>query len=188
MVKPVICFSLVGALIGLVSPIQASAIPIRMDLVPSRATLDPGQEISVDVIVSGLDAPTAIKIFELTVPFDPALVALSGFMLGPYLGDGARDELNGDVTLGPDFLYVAFVSFLTPQELDALQPDNFTLLSLAFTGVAFGTSSFQFSQVRVTDAFGNDIPVGPVPEPATMVLVGLGIAAAALSRSRRPVH
>ncbi len=156
-----------------------------MELVPSLATVNPGEQISVDVNVSDLEAPTAIKIFELTVPFDPALLIPSGVVLGPYLGDGAKDELNGDITPGPEFMYVAFVSFLTPQELDALQPANFTLLTLEFTGVGFGTSTFQFSQVRLTDAFLNDIPVADVPETSTMVLVGLGIVAAAVSRRRR---
>jgi len=85
-------------------------------------------------------------------------------------------------------MYVAFVSFLTPQELDALQPANFTLLTLEFTGVGFGTSTFQFSQVRLTDAFLNDIPVADVPETSTMVLVGLGIVTAAVSRRRRAAY
>jgi hypothetical protein len=140
------------------------------------------------VNVSGLESPTAIKIFELTVPFDPAMLIPSGVVLGPYLGDGAKDELNGDITPGPDFMYVAFVSFLTPQELDALQPQNFTLLTLGFTGVGFGTSSFRFSQARLTDAFLNDIPVAAIPEASTMVLVGLGLVAAALSRPRQTAH
>lgn len=148
----------------------ASAAPVLVDLSPSSLTVMPGDLVTVDLVISGLDRPPSAGAFDLDVAFDPSLLAPTAVAFGLVLGDPAAGEALTDFQFQPGIVNMAEVSLLAPVELDALQPESFTLASMSFTAVATGTTSLFYLRGIVDDAFGEKLV--EIPEPATLILVG----------------
>jgi hypothetical protein len=89
-------------------------------------------------------------------------------------------EALTDFTFMSGAVEFAEVSLLSPAQLDALQPANFSLATITFTALASGTSSLSFLEATVDDAFGNKIP-----EPGTLVLLCIGVFGLVGYRLRR---
>ena len=154
----------------------AGAVPahaISIDLVPSQATFNAGDIVTVDVVISGSTAngPPSVGTFDLDVAYDSGLLGALGVAFGLLLGDPGLFEALTDFNLLAGTVDLAELSLLTPAELDALQPDTFALATLTFIALAPGEASFEFTQVIVDDAFGNLLIGNKVPEPATPALL-----------------
>src|SRR5258708_4589099 len=147
------------------------ATNISWNLAPSSPIVVSGQSVNVDVLLSGkpLGRAPSIGSFQFDVTFDAAVLSPTKVTFGPFLGDPGKLEALTDVQLFPGVVDFAEVSLLSPAQLDAVQPTNFSLATLSFTALTSGNTSLAFSQDIVDDAFGNKIP-----EPGTLALLALG--------------
>ena len=181
--------------------ITAHAQALRIDLVPNTAIVTVPGTTSLNIVLSELDAAgQVVSAYDLSFLYDALLVNAIGVTFGGALG-GAGDSVFGSDLTVPGAVQVFEVSLLSDTDLDALQGDSVLLASLTFRGLSPGISSLSFDDplflvgrdgVPLADVSvgGARIIVQPgtVPEPATSVLLLLGLAAAALfsrSRSRR---
>jgi PEP-CTERM motif len=164
--RPVIVLSLVGLLVA------PAAHATSLVLSPSSASVLAGDAVNVDVLFSG---PT-VGAFDLTVGFNPSVLALLGVTFGPFLGNVGLGEALTDFLLPtPGLVNFAELSLLFPSDLDALQPPAFRLATLNYRATTAGSSAFAFvGDVRVDDPFGNKL----IPEPSTLGLLGLGLLGA----------
>ncbi|CAG0972652.1 hypothetical protein GEOBC_01363 [Geobacteraceae bacterium] len=176
--KTMIRFGMVALVVCLLRIAPAGAV--SLDFVPSQQTVDVGQSLSVDLLISGLGS--SVGSFDLDVSFDPAVLFPTGVAFGPFLGDPALGEALTDFIFLGGVVDLAEVSLLTSSELDALQPDSFTLATLFFDAVSVGSSGLEFSQALVDDASGIKLDlttgsggVNVVPEPGTFLLALCGL-------------
>jgi hypothetical protein len=186
----------IACLISLSMAGRAGAL--SLSLVTTTPQVSLGSLVVVDVIISGLapGAAPSLGSFDLDVSADSAL----GFQ------DAAFSLLLGDPDLGQAITAAGAIgttvdlfelSLLLPAELDALQPDTFTLATITFSADEVGLINLSFTQDSVGDAFGQLLPVDEsvglaieVPEPGLFPLLLLGSTALRRSlfrRSRRPL-
>ncbi len=171
----------------LVSPSWA----VSLSLSPSTQNINPTQMGTVDLVVADLGnfvAPS-LGAFLVEITFDDSLLAFDSVSYGPSLGDPFDTIIL--TTPGAGTVSLDEFSFLFDFELDALQPDTFSLATLTFTGLAPGSSALGFGTIDLSDALGstivpssldtasitvNDPQVPPIPEPATFILMATGLA------------
>jgi hypothetical protein len=184
-------FSLLLGLSGMLNPSYTFAISLEFQ--PASITTA-GQPVMVEVVISGLGdfTPPSVGAFDLDVSFDPALLSPTDVTFGPFLGDPAFLEALTDFQFFPGVVDLAEVSLLLTVELDALQPESFTLATLTFNPLGVGTSPLIFFQVIVDDPFGGKLDIVPgegsvtiTPEPSTLLLLGSGVMGLALWRRRK---
>jgi hypothetical protein len=192
--KALVRCGLVVAISGLLG--ASPALGVSVSFLPATQNAGVGESVSVDLVVSGLAAGSAPSVgaFDLDVTFDPLVLAASSVTFGSFLGDEAQAQVLTSSALASGLVDLAAVSFLLPDELDALQPASFALATLFFSTLAAGTSPLTLSQVFVDDALGARLAVDTVggsvsvsravPGPATLGLVGVGLLAWTL-RGRR---
>jgi hypothetical protein len=177
-----------GFLLALV-PAAAGAISITLAPVVVAGAV--GLSFDLDVMVSGLGDGVAPSLgsYDFDISFDPSQLGFESVSFGTQLGAGSLQ--SSGAALG--VVDLAEVSFLSPAELDALQPASFVLATLRFTPIATGTSSIGFTQAIVGDGFGAPLEVSlggarvvterAIPEPGALALFALG--ALAIARASR---
>jgi hypothetical protein len=194
MKKVVLVLFAIGV-IGLVS--SAPALALQLDFVPSAQTINQGGTASVDIVATLAQPAGAlgeiVSAYDLDVAYDPSIVTATGVTFGTWLGDEALFEALTSFNLAPGLIDFAEVSFLSDAELALLQGTGpITLATLSFSGDNPGTSPLSF--VHYGDGF-NDIKgwnntayltptlntgsitvvTTGVPEPCTLLLLGLGL-------------
>lgn len=151
-------------------------------------------------------APDSLGAFDLDISYDPGALSFNGYTLGSLLGDPAFGEAIdyslGDV--GGGVINLAEVSLLEsdsatcifcfPPYLDDLQPGSFTLATLEFMVDVLPVGSNTTVSIDTVTALGDGFalpltlegtasatirnPAGStIPEPATLALIGFGLAA-----------
>jgi len=115
------------------------------------------------------------------------------FPSDPYYENA--EALSDYIDYGTGQVKIWEISLLPVSELDALQPSNFTLATLTFDTLALGTSPLSISINSLGDSDGlplttyslesGSINVVLVPEPATLFLLGTGLAGIGFLRKKR---
>ncbi len=182
MKKPVLV-SIVGIAL-LLMPAAAGAISIGFS--PGSQTVGLGNSAFVDVTISDL-AGEVVSAYDLDVAYDPAILTATDVVFGPLLGDEFFFEVFNDFDLsGSGVVDFAQLSLLSDFELASMQPDAFVLATIEFDAIGEGTSSLDFvapleirglggSTLDVDPASGSVTVPAPIPEPITMLAVGLSI-------------
>jgi len=180
----------VALLTGLaIAPRPVAAISIGF--VPAVQTVGLGANVSVDVVVSGLEASEiadVVAAFDLDVAYDPLVVAATGVNFGAALGVLGLEVLTNFDLATPGLVDFAALSLLSDADLAALQGDAVTLATLQFSALALGTSPLALISAA---PFGIDVKgaaneilsfesvvggaIHVVPEPSTVLLLTVGL-------------
>ncbi len=107
-----------------------------MRLVPSQATIQPGDPLEIDIVISGLGdgASPSLGSFDLNVTWDDTLFTYDSLTFGSALGDLAMAEAIGDSVPLATSVQAFEVSLLPAATLNTTQMASFTLATVAFDG------------------------------------------------------
>jgi hypothetical protein len=172
---------------------SAAALPVTLTLVPSSLVLTAGQNLTVDIVIGGLDddGEIALESFDLDLSFGTTRLQFTSLTFGSSLGTVVQSSRNGPGT--PNTTGVVVMeefSFLTEASLLALQSAPFTLATLTFTALDNpGNVVLQLINLASSSLGGvagaalgddlqtpNSLQVWIVPEPATALLGAAGLA------------
>jgi hypothetical protein len=202
----------VVALFGAFLPAVSQAISLSFS--PTAQTKNLGNFVSVNVVVSGLNgaaaAPQIVSAYDLDVTYDSSILGNAWVDYSPLEGvlGTSFDTLFYFDTLTPGRIDFSAVSTVFDAELNALQGDSVVLATLNFTAIGLGTSALFFDPVSfpgidvkglnankiLFDTIGDgsvtviDDGVPSVPEPGTMLLLGVGLAGLAIYTKRRKIN
>jgi hypothetical protein len=186
------CFFTASLLLALLA---GPASAITLSFAPSQQTLGLNQTTTVDLQISGLGNGVAPSLgaYDINLTFDPAIVALVG---APVFGNGLNvlglGSFNGYATATAS-VEVWDISLDSVADLNSLQADAFTLATLSFQAVGYGTGALGIDVIQLGDAAGAPLSYQsaagaitvPAAEPPAVAVFALSLAALALSRRPR---
>lgn len=186
----------------------AQAAPLLMFFTPGSTTVTVGDSFVVDFAITGLNPALQsdiISAFDVDVVFDPTLLSITGISFGTQLGVGADQFSGSSIASGVADLYQ--FSLLSDADLKLQQPGaTVTLGSLNFIALAAGISALDFDTLLQTvggaldsnaiatlltpDTQSGSVTIHAgqatsVPEPTTLLLLGIGLIFLASHRQRR---
>lgn len=165
-------------------------------ITPSSQSVDVGNTVTVSLQISGLNNGVApsLGVFDIDFGFDTALLSLSGALYGSGLDVLGLGSVQA-TTPGVGAVNLFELSLDSVADLNALQLDAFTLVTLSFNALASGFGPFTLTVNSLGDAEGLSIPVtveggsvtinAAVPEPATSALAALGLFALGIALRRK---
>lgn len=177
-------------LILLLTIFNSSAHAASLSFVPDSSTVELGNSINIDIIVSDLGngASPSLSAFDIGIAYLPTFIDASTVSYGTSLnnGDPIDSFTNTDLSTA-GLALIGEVSFLF--DLDNTQLDSFILATLSFDALALGTSTLAFDFTGLgAGLFGSDllatqlavdvtagsievIASSNVPEPSTLLLL-----------------
>ena len=179
--------------LGLSFSLNTNAITI--DLVANNSAINPGDNVEVQVRISGLNdmSAPALGVYDVDFNYDASLFSVSSINWGDSVKGNQLDLLGfgsaQDISSGFDWLRVFELSFDDVLDLESLQAGEFTLFSVLLNAIAIGSGDFSLATHSLGDAYGNDLVIDhinntqvsvgsvSVPEPSSILLLLLGILA-----------
>lgn len=187
-----------GLGLSMMSTLAAGGVILKLS--PTSQTALPGDNISLDLIISGLNAGGAPSLgdFDLDIAFDTTKLSFTSYSLGSFLGVIPSEADDFSLGVSGGLINLAEVSYLTPTDLDSLQGSAFTLATLLFHVDVLGSgtsTNVSFSQINALgDGFGNPLVIDAansavisnnVPEPSSALLILLGLSGLSWLRLRK---
>jgi hypothetical protein len=169
-------FRLWLCIVSLLLVCRCWAGPVALSLVPSTNSVNNGDTMTVEAVISGLGAPGPAEVgsFDIFVGYNATLLAweatdFTNLLGNPVLGEAITlSDTTGSTVEALD------VSLLTIPQLDALQPASFTLATFTFIAIGDGKVTFQNQGGPIDDGNGNLIAgtkTPSVPEPSALLLL-----------------
>jgi hypothetical protein len=175
---------------------SGGASAVLISLSPPTSTVGLGDKVNIAVKIAGLGNISAPSVgsFDIDIGFDSNILAFNQALFGgglDVLGLGSQQQIT------PALGSVNFfeLSFDLPSELDSLQADDFTLITLKFDALKVGQSNLTILVNSLGDSVGEGLMAeslgaqiivesnGTAPEPSTLLTLLLGFAF--LHNSRR---
>jgi len=185
--------------LGLSLSLNAHAISI--DLIASQSAINVGDNIEVQVRISGLSDASApsLGVYDVNFNYDASLFSFSSILwgdstLGNQLDLNSTGSLQ-DSSSGLGWLRALEVSFDDATDLELLQTGEFTLFSVLLNAIAIGSGNFSLTTNVIGDVYGNDLFTDTitgttvdvrsisVPEPSSLLLL-LGMLAVITLRAK----
>ena len=109
------------------------ATTVAIELVPSAPVVQPGDPLTIDVVVSGLGAMASPSVgaFDLAITWDDTLFSYDSLTFGTGLGDPMTEAISGTTPMA-NSVQTFELSLLAASTLAASQPATFTLATLTF--------------------------------------------------------
>jgi hypothetical protein len=171
----------------------SSADAATISLLPASHTIDLGDIVLVDLIISDLGnfSSPSLGAFDVEITFDESILAFNSEIFGTLLGS----SIQSVGTFTPGSIGLSEVSLESVLTLDGLQPDSFLLSTLTFDSIGWGTSVLGFGSVNIGDAMGGTLPnhilesasVTVVPLPASIWLFASAFASLLTYARRKQV-
>ncbi|GGY80406.1 hypothetical protein GCM10011613_26790 [Cellvibrio zantedeschiae] len=185
--------------LGLSFSLNSHALTI--DLVPAASQISAGNTVQIDAKISGLktSGATSLGVYDVNVNFDSSRFAFNSINWGDSV-KGNQLDLNhfGSLQISDSsnsgWINLFELSFDDVWSLENLQANSFILFSLVFSSIAPGTGVFHLDANALGDAYGNNLALtsttdarvtvkaASVPEPATNMLMLIGLIALGLAR------
>ena len=152
---------------SVVAVLNTQAWALSLSFSPSTTLIGVDDSVGIDIVISGLENSN-LGAFDFNVLYDDAILDFDYYLLGDELGDigtgEAEDWSLGD--LGGGEINLSELSWLSNF---SSQPDSFTLGTLYFSGKGVGDTSLSFSDVILSDEWGD--PLDPLTlEDATITV------------------
>ncbi len=164
------------------------AVPV-LSIIPSAQSIGLGEDLQVDITISGLEGDVALGGFDLRFVYNPLVLDFVTLEFGNQLDLSGFGSINffaedPNPTVGAvDLFELSLDSVLT---LQTLQSDSFVLATLSFAAMASGSSTLNMAIPSLSDAFGSLLSIDSVvastvrvAEPGVLglfVITLLGIA------------
>jgi hypothetical protein len=156
---------------------EAWGARVSITLEPAAQSIGIGGDVQVDVVVHGLGnhSSPSLGAFDLTFGYNASIVGAISVTFGPWLDLGGAGSIQGyDLSVpGVSFLYE--VSAESSSDLNAQQPDSFTLSTIGFHGLAAGLTSIGLDSGSLSDEEANSLAFDFTGASITVLGGGTGV-------------
>jgi len=185
--------------LGLSLSLNVNAISI--DLIADQAAVNVGDNLAIQVRISGLNdvSTPSLGAYDVNFNYDSSLFNFTSIVWGDSALGNQLDVNNfgslQDSNSGLDWLRAVEISVDDAIDLELLQAGEFTLFSILLNATAIGSGNFSLTANAFGDAYGNDlfidnidsaqVNVGSlsVPEPSSLLLL-IGMLAILVLREK----